>query len=121
MYDFRIIKNVRLAKKLSQKELANLLYISDTQVYRYETGISEPSATMLYNIAKALQIPIDSFFTDTDTSFNKNIIKKLIKINEISESIIISMPKYNDININTDNHQRVPKKRFRQANEIKDI
>lgn len=51
-------KKARLARNLSQHELAQLLDIDVMQVNRYERGISVPSATTLPAIAKLFQMTV---------------------------------------------------------------
>lgn len=50
------IKKYREAQGLSQKQLANLLHISNSRVSNWEQGINRPDADMLADICLALNI-----------------------------------------------------------------
>lgn len=53
------IKELRISKKLTQKELAETLNISTVSVSSYETGVKTPSLDMVMNIAKKYNVSID--------------------------------------------------------------
>lgn len=52
------IKMVRKLRKLSQKELANIVGISNSFMCDIETGRTDPSIKTLYKIAEALDTDI---------------------------------------------------------------
>lgn len=56
------LRNMRNRKRLSQKELADLLNVTEKTINRYENGQSIPSALMLKKISIALKCPLDEFF-----------------------------------------------------------
>lgn len=60
------IKAARLAKGLTQPELAKLIDSTDRNISNYETGYSFPSITVLYNISVALSTSVDYLFGLTD-------------------------------------------------------
>lgn len=51
-----IIKENRLKKKLTQRELANKLNITDKQVSKWETGVSYPDITIINALSKVLDV-----------------------------------------------------------------
>lgn len=56
--------NIRLARVgccMTQRELAELISISQDSVSRFERGLTEPSATMIKSIAEVFAMPVDSF------------------------------------------------------------
>ena len=53
------IKELRVAKKLTQTELAKIVGLSYIQVGRYETQKSNPSADVLQKLANALDTTAD--------------------------------------------------------------
>lgn len=54
-----------MEKHLSQGELAKILNINQTQLSRYERGISAPSLDILYKIEDALNCRLkDLYFLD---------------------------------------------------------
>ena len=61
------LKRLRRDRKLSQIELGDLLGVSSQQIHRYETGKSTLSALALWQIAHALDVPLDVFFTEIQT------------------------------------------------------
>lgn len=62
------IKKARLAKGLTQKQLAEMLNITDATVNRYEKGIRKPDPEMLKAIADALNVSVDYLLGKTDIS-----------------------------------------------------
>lgn len=83
-----ILKKVREAKGLSQKELAGLLDMPQPQYSRIESGKTDPSFTTLERIAKALGISLadlfkaDEIFKDVNT-YDKTLMEKLKLIDEL--------------------------------------
>ena len=53
-----VIRRLREAKKLTQEELANRLYVSDKAVSKWETGKGYPDISLLEPLAKALDISV---------------------------------------------------------------
>jgi transcriptional regulator with XRE-family HTH domain len=62
----RNIRVLRLAKGLSQTELADELGVTFQQVQKYEKGTNRVAAGRLKRIAKILDVPILYFFDDPD-------------------------------------------------------
>ena len=56
------IRQARWTRATSQAELAERIGIRFQQVQRYETGANRVSASRLWDIAKALDVPISFFF-----------------------------------------------------------
>src|SRR5260370_27274151 len=53
------LKEVRESKGLSQRQLNNLCGFGESQIYRYEKGITEPSVSVLKIIANILHVSAD--------------------------------------------------------------
>jgi transcriptional regulator with XRE-family HTH domain len=62
----RRIRERRLRVGMTQQQLARIIGVAFQQTHKYERGISRVSAGRLYNIATALQAPIDYFFATED-------------------------------------------------------
>lgn len=56
------IKAERARKNLSQAELAELIDVSENSIGKIERAEQNPSAIMLYSIAKALKIDLNELF-----------------------------------------------------------
>jgi transcriptional regulator with XRE-family HTH domain len=61
------LRELREARQLTQKELADRIGVSDQQIYRYETGKSDPTAEVLARIAKELEVSADFLLGLVDT------------------------------------------------------
>jgi transcriptional regulator with XRE-family HTH domain len=70
------IRKAREEAGMSQKELANLLSLSDKAVSSYEVGRTTPSVLYLKKIGLAVQKPI-SYFDDTPESDDIDLQIKL--------------------------------------------
>ena len=86
-----ILRKVREAKGLSQKELAGLLEMPQPQYSRIEGGKTDPSFTAVAKIAKALGISLsdmfkaDEIFKDVN-SCDKTLMEKLKLIDELDST-----------------------------------
>lgn len=52
----------RVAIGMSQEKLAELIHLTFQQVQKYERGVNRISASKLFLIARALNVPVESFF-----------------------------------------------------------
>lgn len=60
---------------LSQTELANKVNLTFQQVQKYESGANRVSASRLFYIAEALDVPVSFFFDDmNDDSMDSTVI-----------------------------------------------
>lgn len=59
----KLIKAKRKEIAISQEELAFQADIDRTYVSQLERGIGNPSLHILYKVAKALQLPMETLFT----------------------------------------------------------
>ena len=58
------IKDLRIKKGLTQKQLGELIGIADSAIRRYESDRGNPTAKTLHRIADALEVPVDSLLYD---------------------------------------------------------
>lgn len=56
------LRQLRLAKGLTQEQLANELGVEISQISRIERGVINTSITTLYAISKALEIDVSALF-----------------------------------------------------------
>ena len=69
------IKNARLSKNLTQKQLGELCGMADSAIRRYELGGAKPKIETLRRIAMALDVGLDTFLTDSELSlFNSCLL-----------------------------------------------
>lgn len=61
----------RLEIGMSQERLAELLGVTFQQVQKYEKGMNRIAASRLYDIAEALELPIERFFEGLKGRLNK--------------------------------------------------
>ena len=60
MSEFKdVLKGLRIENNLTQKEIANIIDVSERTYSRYETGDREPKIDTLIKIAEYYKIPID--------------------------------------------------------------
>jgi transcriptional regulator with XRE-family HTH domain len=60
------IRQSRITLGLTQQQLADLIGVTYQQEHKYERGINRVSAGRLFEIAKALSVPVGSFFEGLD-------------------------------------------------------
>ena len=63
-----MLKTVRKQKRLTQRELADALHISQTSVSKYERGESEPDLEMVVLMADFFGVTVDSFLRVSDNA-----------------------------------------------------
>lgn len=84
------LSELRKQNKMTQRELGNILNVSDRTISKWEVGVSLPNIDDLYNISNYFNIPI--YNLTADSKLNKNIIiskdKKLFLLKLIG--VIIS-------------------------------
>ena len=66
------VRTQRNILKLTQTELGNMLSVSFQQVQKYENGTNRISVGKLYQIAKALNVPLSFFFEGLPQNVKKN-------------------------------------------------
>ncbi|NOQ26248.1 MAG: helix-turn-helix domain-containing protein [Bacteroidales bacterium] len=83
------IKNVRMSKNLSQKEVALSIGINQAQYSRIESGKVEPTLSSLDKIANALNVSVSDFLTKDKSydiqSYDSSLIERLKMIDELDE------------------------------------
>ena len=60
-----MLKKLRKQKRLTQRELADALHISQTSVSKYERGESEPDLAMIIEMSDFFGVTIDEFIRGT--------------------------------------------------------
>lgn len=60
------LKEIREYQGISQKSLANLLNVSPSNIYNYETGRTEPSTEILCKLANQLNVTVDYLIGNDD-------------------------------------------------------
>lgn len=100
------LRKLRLQAGWTQERLAEMLGVSTQQIQNYESGANKMNTDRLQQVAQALDVPIQLFFTDTVESLPMSITEKLlldsyraIPNKEIQESILkitTNATKHND-------------------------
>lgn len=72
------IKQLRKSKGISQEELASMLKINRNYLSRIETGKSEPTSSILKNVAEIFSIDLNSLLDITDEDKNTDKVKYIV-------------------------------------------
>lgn len=75
----QFISELRKEKKLTQKELAEKLYVSDKTVSKWERGASIPNVVLLIPIAELFDVTVTELLTGERIQQNQSIEKKEIE------------------------------------------
>ncbi|MBR5658138.1 MAG: helix-turn-helix domain-containing protein [Lachnospiraceae bacterium] len=73
-----VIKELREKNKMTQRELAEKLAVSDKAVSKWETGKGYPDITLLESIAKAFGVSITELISG-NTVFNTNVSANMLR------------------------------------------
>lgn len=88
------IKRLREKKKLTQRELADIINVSDKTVSKWETSKGLPDVTLLEPLASALSISVAELMSGNDVVNNNkisNVLKSKIYVCPICGNVIHSM------------------------------
>ena len=58
------LKEIRIAKGMTQKELANAIEVTDAAICQYENGQREPNLDNLKKLARVLDCTVDELIND---------------------------------------------------------
>lgn len=92
----QIIKSLREKKNMTQKELAEKLYVSEKTISKWETGNGFPDISILEDLAKSLDISVIELLTGKkieNDNLSCNISKIKFYVCPISGNIITSIGK----------------------------
>lgn len=70
------VKRLRLLAGLSQAELANRMGVDRAYVSGLEQGQRNPTVISLWHVAKALEVPIQSFFEESKRRAGRTAVSK---------------------------------------------
>lgn len=93
----KFIASIRKEKKLTQKELADKLYITDKAISKWERGLSIPDIEILEKLSKLFDVEIEEIIYGERTNKTKKMIEdaiekereKIKKINQKNKKINI--------------------------------
>lgn len=104
------IKSGRKLRSLSQQKLADEIGVSKQMISKYENSISIPSSKVLIELAKALQLNVDYFFTPPTVelgtiNFRKKSKLTTKRLEAIKEEVKLKLSNYLEIEniLNIDN------------------
>ena len=93
----QIISEFRNSRKMTQKELAKKLNVSDKAVSRWELGLSYPGMDMLLNISKLFKIPLSELViarvsgSEDDRDIVKEVVRQYSDINKKIKIFLVSL------------------------------
>ena len=73
-----MIKRLREEKNMTQSKLAEMIFVSDKAISKWETGRGYPDITLLEPLAKALGVSVIELFSGRDVT-NKNRCFNILK------------------------------------------
>ena len=83
------IKKIRVAKNLSQKQLAMSIGMDQGQYSKVENGKTEPTLSSLEKIADALEIHISELFNPEEpieiNTYDKSIVERLRLLDQLDD------------------------------------
>ena len=85
------LKSKRQEKNLTQKELANLLFVTESAVSKWERGVSYPDITLISDICKVLDISEKELIQSSDDSEYRKIKSNSDKFNKIKKGLFLSI------------------------------
>ncbi|HFI0293017.1 TPA: XRE family transcriptional regulator [Streptococcus suis] len=87
------IKDFRLSRNMTQKELAERIGMGDTTIVNYEKGIRTPKKNTLFKISEVLKTSIDDFFPPITTTAPNSLIEqisdKVVQLTEPNQKSVL--------------------------------
>lgn len=72
----KFIQEKRKAKGLSQRQLAEMLFVTESAVSKWERGVSYPDISMIQGICEALEISEHELLTASDDNRQREIVRQ---------------------------------------------
>ena len=85
------IKEKRIAKNYSQKDLAELLFVTESAVSKWERGITYPDITLISDICRVLEISERELIQSSDDSEYRKIKNNSDRFNKIKKTLFWSL------------------------------
>lgn len=90
------LKELRLQRKLTQGELAEMAKIELTQISRIERGASEPKLETIKKLSIALQCTTDELIMDQSVNnkepqYLKRILKRVNQLSPLKQYVVLNM------------------------------
>ena len=85
--DGRVIKELRERKKMTQRELAKEIMVSDKAISKWETGNGYPDIGIIESLSKALGVSIVELFTG-EFRTNENVSANMLKSKCRSQQVL---------------------------------
>ena len=80
------IRRRRWMVGMTQQQLGEAVGIKFQQIQKYETGMNRVSASRLYEISKALDVPVAFFFEAVDDPANENEVLEGANVQAVDKS-----------------------------------
>lgn len=92
----RMMQIMRTKMGMSQKDLAKITGVTFQQIQKYETASNRIFASRLYEIARAMELPIGRFFGEMDKGETYDaqmvkIIKQIYKLSPTDKKLILQL------------------------------
>ena len=85
------IKEKRIIKHYSQKELADLLYVTESAVSKWERGVTYPDITLISALCKVLEVNEKELIETSDDTEYRKLKKDSEKYNRIKKALFWSL------------------------------
>lgn len=89
-----IIKDLRKSKNMSQKELADILFVNQTAVSQWERGITTPNSITLKKLSELFNVSVDTIIGN-----DFQISEKKYPVIPVLGYVIAGIPMYAESNI----------------------
>ena len=84
------IREKRISKNYSQKDLADLLYVTESAVSKWERGVTYPDITLITDICRVLEVSEKELIKSSDDSEYRKIKSNSDKFNKIKKTLFWS-------------------------------
>lgn len=112
------LKELRLEKGYTQKELGHLLGLSDAAITQYEKGKREPKRALLYELAEIFGVQVECFFPPNT---GKEAIEPIHEYDPQAEEILEAIEKNKELKILFDKTKDYTPEQIKRIAKIIDL
>ena len=80
MFVGKRIREIRIKKKIKQKELADKVGVRNNTISQYEHGINAPGQDILFKIANVLEVKVEDLLPPTPTNKSTNEFEQAMQM-----------------------------------------
>lgn len=105
------LKTLRASKKLTQQQLADVLFVDKTSICKWESGAYYPNQNILLDIADFFEVSLDALFGRNITENQSEILDLFNSLSPIQQENLLNYARGMAVSNQLDKKEQINKKR----------